>query len=87
MLSNNLLRILRPHMAVPDSLRVNHQHRTMFALVQATSLVDANHPIQARSLSEFLQLRNQLARTIRSTGRARRALRTNVLADKNMPFK
>jgi len=59
----------------------------MLALVQAAGLVNADRALQARGLGKLLQFRQKLTLAVRSTRRARRALGTNILTDKNMAFK
>jgi hypothetical protein len=58
---DNFLRILRRDPAIPDGFRVNHDYRTVLALVQAASLVDANPARKAGGFRKLLQLRKQLA--------------------------
>ena len=85
-LGDNLLGIRSPHIAVPDGLRVDHDHRPVLALVQAARLVDANLPGQPGSLGELLQAGVQVAASVagaRGPGRARGA---GVVANKNVAF-
>ena len=50
MFGDNLLRVISLHMAIPDGLRVDHHHRAVFALIQATGLADPDHSVQPGSL-------------------------------------
>ena len=80
-------RILRLHFAVPDRLRIHHHDRTVFALVEAERLVDADDGAEASRAGELLQLGDQLALAVRCAGDAGRSLGADVLADENMAFK
>jgi len=42
MLRDNLVHILRRHMAIPDRLRIHHHGRPMLALVQTPGLIRPN---------------------------------------------
>ena len=81
---HNFRGIFGLHMPVPDRLGIDHNRRPMLALVEAAGFVDPDGISQARSLGELLQLRMQLALSIRSARRPRSAFRTGIMADKNV---
>jgi len=58
---HDLRGIFRLHMAIPDCFRVDDNGRTVFALVEASGLVDPDGAAEAGSLGELLQLRMQFA--------------------------
>lgn len=86
-LLHNRSRIFGLHAAVPDRLRIDHDHRAMLTLVQAPCLVDSHPRSQPGSLCKLLQLRVQLALSVRGAGWPRRIGRTSVVANKNMALK
>jgi len=59
-LGNNLLRISGLHMAVPDSLRIDHHRRAVLALVKAPC-VDTHLAANPSGFYKLLQLRQQIA--------------------------
>ena len=84
---DNLFRVGRLHAAVPDSLRVHDDGRSMLALVQASGLVDAHRRAQAGGLGKLLKLRKQLALSIAGTGWPGSARGTLIMTDEDMAFK
>jgi hypothetical protein len=87
MLLHNFRGVWGLHMAVPDGLRVNHNDRAVFALVQAERFVDAHRCAETGGFRELLQLRVQLALSIRGAGWPRRIGGTDIVADKYVAFK
>jgi hypothetical protein len=85
--SNDLRRISGLHMAVPDSLGVDHHRRAMFALVQAPCLVDAHLSANPGGFYKLLQLRQQVALAVLGARGPRSTLGANILTDKDMAFK
>jgi len=83
-LGHNLCRVFLPHIAIPDSLGVDHHHGAMFALVKATGFVDAYASPQIGFLGQLLQLCMQLASSIGGTGRPGRVRGACVVADKDV---
>jgi len=45
MFSHNLLHIFHMNKPIPDSIRIDHHDRPMFALVETAQLVGANLPL------------------------------------------
>jgi hypothetical protein len=84
---NNFFRIVRRDPAVPDGFRVHHDHRTVLALVQAASLVDANPARKAGGFRKLLQLRKQLGLAVGGTRRPRSTFRTDIVTNKQVTFK
>jgi hypothetical protein len=72
---------------IPVSLRIDHNRRTMFALVQAAGFVDPNSSDKASFADELLKPRVQFARSILRAGRPGRVGGTGVVADKDVAFK
>jgi hypothetical protein len=87
MLVDDLLGILWLDMAVPDGFRVDNYGRTMFALVEAAGLVDADLSGEPGGLGEHLELRNQLALAVPGAGRSRCALGADILTNEYVAFK
>jgi hypothetical protein len=83
-LLHNRRRIRRLHMSIPNSFRINHHRRSVLALVQASRLVDAHRRAQPSRFRQLLQLRMQLALTIRGARRPRRIRRAGIMANKDM---
>ena len=86
MLPHNLVRILRPHPPVPNRLRIHHHRRPVFALLQASCLVDAHPSPKSGLFGQLTQPRMKLAAPIASARGPRRIGRPRVVADKYMPF-
>jgi hypothetical protein len=84
---NNLFRVRSLHMAVPDSIGVDHHCGAMLALVQAPSLVDAHRSTQSGGLYKLLQLRQKLTLAILRARGPWSTLGANILTDKHMAFK
>ncbi len=84
---NNFLGILRFHVAVPYSIRIHHDRRAVFTLVQAAGLVDAHLSAEPGLARKLLQPGVQAAGAIGGTRGARRIGRADVVADKNVTFK
>jgi hypothetical protein len=87
MLGNNLLRVFRLDVPIPDSFGVDHDRRTVFALVKAAGFVDADFAAQTSRFRKLLELRNQVALAVRCAGWTGSAFGANVLANENMAFK
>jgi len=87
MLRDDLFRILGLDVAVPNGFRVNHNHRTVLALVQAASLVDANATHKPGSFRKLLELRKQLALAVAGAGWPGSTLGTNIVTNKQVTFK
>ncbi len=73
--------------SVPDSLGIHNHRWSVFALVQATRLVDAHGASQAGGLGELLQLRVQFALSIGCARGPWSTFRTDIVANKNVVFK
>ena len=84
---DNLRRVFRLYVPIPNRLGVNDDRRAVFALIQTAGFVDAHLVAQPCGLGQFLQLRVQLAGPICGTGGARRTLGPDVVADKDVVFK
>ncbi len=87
MFGNDDLRVFGADIAVPDPIRVDHNHRTVLALVEASRLINADAAGQPGFPDELLQTRVKLALPIAGTGRTRSAERADVVTDKDVPFK
>ena len=87
MLFHNVRGIGWLHMAIPDGFRVNHDHRAVFALVQAERLVDPDSGTESSGLGQLLQLGVQFRFTVSRAGWAGCVGGTDVVTDKYMMFK
>jgi len=83
-LADNLVGVGRGHVAVPDSLGIDHDHRSMLALVKASGLVDADFCSQASFFGELLEPGMDLALALRGAGAAGSASGTLVGTHKDM---
>jgi hypothetical protein len=70
--------------AVPDGFGIDDYRRPVFALIQASRLVDSDRAPQACSLRQLLQLRVQFALSIRGARRPGSAFRADIVADKDV---
>jgi hypothetical protein len=86
-LAHNLFSIFRLHATVPDCFGIDHNSRSVFALVQAAGLVDAHPAGQTGILGELIEARVQLALAVGGAGRAGRIRGASVVADENVAFK
>jgi len=84
---DNLFHIFSPHASIPNTFRINHNGRPMFALIQATSAVGANSRFQSACRQLFLKKQLQAAKPFRVATTSGVLRRTLVGADKNMMFK
>lgn len=87
MLLHDLRGIFGLHIAVPDRIGVDHDGRTVLALVETERLIDADAGRQIGSFDLLLQLREQFALPVAGTGWARCAFGAGVVADENVVFK
>ena len=87
MLLNDGRGIFSLDVSVPDGFRIDNDYRTVFALVEAPRLVDADSAPQPRCARELLELSEQFAFTVVGAGWAWSALGAEILADEHMPFK
>jgi hypothetical protein len=87
MLGDNGLGIFRLDIAVPDGVRINHNHRPVFALVQTSGFVDANPSREPCVFRQLLKAGMQIALAVAGTGGTRRLRGANVVTDKDMMFK
>jgi len=85
-LGDNLRRVFRLDVPIPDRLGVNDDYRSVLALVKAAGFVDAHLAAQPSGLGQFLQLRVQLAGPICGARGPRRTLGPDVVADKDVVF-
>jgi hypothetical protein len=80
-------RIFGLHAAVPNRIWINHDHRTMLALIQTPGLVDPHRRPQPGGLCELLQPCVQLTLSIHGARRPRSIGGPGVVANKNMALK
>jgi len=86
-LGDNLRRVLRLYVAVPDRLRVDNHRGAVLALIQAAGFIDAHFAAQPGGLAPLLQLGVQIAASVGGAGRAGRVGRAGVVADKDVALK
>jgi hypothetical protein len=86
-LGNDGLCILRMDIAVPDRIGIDHNHRAVLALIEASGLINADAAGQPGLPDEMLQTRVKLAFPIAGAGWAGSVERTNIVTDKDVPFK
>ena len=79
--------IRQRHSAVPNCFGINHQVRTMFALVQASRLVCANSSFQASLCQVLFEQFLQLCPAHWIAASARMPRRTYVSADEDVALK
>jgi len=84
---HNCDRIFGLHAAVPNRLWIDYDHWTMLALIQAPGLVDPHRRPQPGGPCQLLQLRVQLALSIRGARPPRSVRRPCVVTNKNMALK
>jgi len=87
MFGNNGLCVFRLDIAVPDRIGVDHNHRAVLALIEASGLINADAAGQPGFPDEMLQTRVQLAFPVAGAGRTGSVERANIVADKDVPFK
>jgi hypothetical protein len=80
----NFRGVFGPDAAIPDRFGIDHDGWAMFTLVEAHRFVDPDLVAQSRGLGQLLQLGVQIALAISRAGRARRAIGTDVVADKDV---
>lgn len=85
-LLDDLRGIFRLHVPIPDGLGIYDHGGAMFALIEAAGLVDPHRIHKTGSLRKLLKLRVQFALAVCSARRPRRALRADIMANKNMMF-
>ena len=86
MRGNNFIHIGFRNVAVPDSLGVDDHGWSMFALIQAASLVDADAPFQAGNIHGLLEACLQLRFAVGITAGSRAAGFALVDANKYVPL-
>ena len=64
-LGHNLLHVARMNVAVPDSLRVDHDHGTVFALVQTARFIGAHLMLKASVFDGIFEGGLQLLASLR----------------------
>ena len=79
--------VFRADVAVPDGFRVDDDGGTVFALVEAAGLVDADARGEAGGLGELLDGGVEFGLAVGVTGGARGVLRAGIGADKDVTFK
>lgn len=84
---NNFFRIFRLNVAVPHSLRVNHNGGSVLTLIQASRLVDAHLSTKPSFSRKLLQPGVQATGSIGCARRPRRISGADVMADKDVTFK
>jgi len=84
MLPHNLLRIPRMHKPIPDCLRINHHHRRMLALIQASGLIHPHLVLQSSRFHGIFQRATQLLGMLIPATGPRSGLIPLVQADKYM---
>ncbi len=84
MLVDNFRCVFRSHMAIPHRIGIDHDGRTVLALIEAARLVDAHSCGESRGLRELLQLRVQFAFSVAGARWTRRVFWTHVMANKDM---
>jgi hypothetical protein len=87
MLFNDLRRIARLHVAVPDGFGIYNNDWAVLALIETERLVDAHFRAEARSLRQLLQLGEDFAFSVGRAGGAGRVGGTDIVANKDMMFK
>lgn len=83
MLFDDFGRVFRLHAAVPDRLRVDHNGRPMFALIETKRFVDSDVG-QAGSLAQLLELRENFVLSIGGAGGTGCSLGANIMTDEDM---
>ena len=86
MLRDNGFGIFRRDMAIPDSFRINHDHRSMLALVEASGLVDSHACAQPRGFAQQLQLGMKITLSILGAGCSGRSGGTLIMTNEDMAF-
>lgn len=87
MFGYDLRRVAGLDIAVPDGLRINHDHGAVLALIQAAGFVDADLAAETGGFGALLQFGVQLAGSVACAGWTWSAFRARVAADKDMALK
>lgn len=82
MLLHNLRYVPHLHLSVPDRLWVDHNHRTMFALVKTTRFVGSDPMFQSGILDRIFESGFEVLAPFRKTAGARGRRIALVRADK-----
>jgi len=84
MLRDDLLHVPHINKPIPDRIRIDHHHRPMLALIQATQLIGPDLPLQPGLLDRVFEGRLQLLAVLSGAAWTRSARVTLIRADKNM---
>lgn len=83
-LLDNLSGIFGAHVPVPDGFWIDHNRRSMLALIETARLVDPHGIPQASGLRKLLQLCVQFALAVARARGSGRALWTGIMADEDV---
>jgi hypothetical protein len=83
-LLHDLRGIFGLHVAIPNCLGIDDHRGTVFALVKAEGLIDANSVAEAGCFRQLLQLGVQLALAVSCARGPRSTFRTGVMADEDV---
>jgi hypothetical protein len=83
-LLHDLRGIFGLHVAIPNCLGIDDHRGTVFALVKAEGLIDANSVAEAGCFRQLLQLGVQLALAVSCARGPRSTFRADVMADEDV---
>ena len=86
-LGDNFIHIFKVNEAIPDGLRIDHDHWAMLALIEASGLVGANNMLQSGILDGVLERAFELFAALGKTAWTRCLLVALVGADENVMLK